>query len=368
MSYSPPSDPFHHSNHNRQSSLPTVYEDNDPYRVVKKSPRLGSISDNSEFDAVHSRTASDSSTSRLYNGAMALPSSNDYEDPYAKCNYKKWRASTISNHNNINNDRANSYLPYSHHQRDPNQKTEPIYIEEYTAPASTTLGMGSMLQDSMTDQINMRPSQQPQIPDYNDKMSTLPQMKKRKQKKRCCGLRYRTIAFISLLSIAIIVVIWYFVWPRIPEMRLDDVDNIGSIQVVTNTTKKSMSTSWLLNMTADNSANWVPTHISSIDVSITDDKTMQTFGNGTSPSMVLAPRTSSIVCIEVDIYYASDSANDTTFQDLYNACGVQVTSNMPFENQQDVLNITLHLTYHIAGIVWPYQRQVPFTGLVCPTS
>jgi len=199
-------------------------------------------------------------------------------------------------------------------------------------------------------------------------MSTLPQMKKRKQKKRCCGLRYRTIAFISLLSIAIIVVIWYFVWPRIPEMRLDDVDNIGSIQVVTNTTKKSMSTSWLLNMTADNSANWVPTHISSIDVSITDDKTMQTFGNGTSPSMVLAPRTSSIVCIEVDIYYASDSANDTTFQDLYNACGVQVTSNMPFENQQDVLNITLHLTYHIAGIVWPYQRQVPFTGLVCPTS
>lgn len=294
---------------------------------------------------------------------MALPS-NDYEDPYAKSNYKKWRASTISN----NNDRANSYLPYSHHQRDPNQKTEPIYIEEYTAPASTTLGMGSMLQDSMTDQINMRPSQQTKIPDYNDKMSTLPQMRKRKQKKRCCGLRYRTIVFITLIFIAIIAVIWYFVWPRIPEMTLDDVDNIGSIQVVTNTTEKSMSTSWRLNMTADNSANWVPTHIKSIDVSITDDKTQQSFGNGSTSAIVLPARTKSFVDIPVDIYYASDSANDTTFQDLYNACGVQVTSNMPFENQQDVLNITLHLTYHIAGIVWAYQRQVPFKGLMCPTS
>lgn len=52
MSYTPP-DPFQHntssssnipSHHTRQSSLPTVYEvttDNDPYRIHKKSPRLG---------------------------------------------------------------------------------------------------------------------------------------------------------------------------------------------------------------------------------------------------------------------------------------------------------------------------------------
>lgn len=44
MSYSPPSDPFQNSNHNRQPSLPTVYEDNDPYRIVKKSPQLGNCS------------------------------------------------------------------------------------------------------------------------------------------------------------------------------------------------------------------------------------------------------------------------------------------------------------------------------------
>lgn len=39
MSYTPP-DPFQH-NHNRQTSLATVYEENDPYRIIKKSPRIG---------------------------------------------------------------------------------------------------------------------------------------------------------------------------------------------------------------------------------------------------------------------------------------------------------------------------------------
>jgi hypothetical protein len=40
MSHSPP-DPYQQQ-HTRQSSLPTVYEDNDPYRImIKKSPRIG---------------------------------------------------------------------------------------------------------------------------------------------------------------------------------------------------------------------------------------------------------------------------------------------------------------------------------------
>lgn len=40
MSYSPP-DLSHH--HTRQPSLPTVYENNDPYRVTRKSPTIGKI-------------------------------------------------------------------------------------------------------------------------------------------------------------------------------------------------------------------------------------------------------------------------------------------------------------------------------------
>ncbi|KAI9475918.1 MAG: hypothetical protein EXX96DRAFT_540486 [Benjaminiella poitrasii] len=352
--------------HIRQSSLQTVYEDNDPYRVVKKTHRLGdSISDGTISDGIHSRTASDSSTSRLYTNASPFSTSNEYEDPYAKSQYKKWRVSTL------NNERANSYLPYSHHARDPNQKTEPIYIEEYTVPASTTLGMGSMLHDGMPpDPFNMRPSQQQnEAGDYTDKMIDLPDIeKRRRKKKRLCGLRYRTIVMILFLFVVVVIVVWYFVWPRVPSLTLNDVDNIGSIQVITNSTKKSMSTSWLMNMTADNTNNWVPTRIKSIDLAITDDSTKQNFGNGSSGFLVLPARKKSFVTIPMSIYYASDAANDTTFQDLYNACGVQVTSNMPFDNKQDVLNVTLHISIQISGLVWATRKQLPYNGLSCPTN
>lgn len=397
MSYSPP-DPFQHnintsSNHTRHPSLPTVYEDNDPYRIVKKnnSPRIGSMSDNgSEFDAVHSRTASDSSTTRLLvhsTGAITLPtlpttSSIDFhDDPYAS--KKKWRHSgstAATSYTTYQHDeRANSYLPYSHHNRDPNQKNEPIYIEEYTAPASTSLGMGSMLQDNINDQINKGSSYLPNHTTthsandpnmYTDKMVNLTSelKKKKRKKKRCCGLRYRTMAALIVLCLIIIGVIIYFVWPRIPVLLLDDVDNVGSIQVVTNSTKKSYSTNWMLNMTADNTANWVPTRISTIDLYITDDKTQQIFGNGTSGAFVLAPRTKSNLVVPMSINYTSTLTNDSTFQDLYNACGVQVTSNMPFEFKQDKLNVTLHVTYHISGIAWPTEKKMPIPNLICPTS
>ncbi|KAI8059961.1 uncharacterized protein B0P05DRAFT_558220 [Gilbertella persicaria] len=348
MSHTPPS----HKTHARQISLPTVYEDNDPYRIVKKSPRIANSDHSSDFDAVHSRTASDSSTSRLY------PLAPDYEDPYAKA-HKKYRH--IS-------DRANSYLPYSHHLRDPNQKTEPIHLQEedYIAPP-LSLGVGSMLQDNITDQINMnrRPSQAPHAP-YTDKI--LPVDIKRRKKKRCCGMRYRTVAFLSLLAVAVIVVVWFFVWPRVPSLSVEDVDNVGTLQVVTNTTKMSLSTQWQLNITADNSDNWVPTRISSIDVTIVDDSTQLAFGAGSTGSLVLSPRKKSAIAIPMDIHYETTLTNDTTFQDLYNACGVQVTSSMPFENQQDVLNVTLHVTFHIAGIVWSPMRDIPIHGLICPTN
>ncbi|KAI8355706.1 hypothetical protein BD560DRAFT_484410 [Blakeslea trispora] len=363
MSRSPAQGLFEQITHARQKSIPTAYEDNDPYRVVKKSPRLGSNSDNSsDFDIVHSRTASDSSTSRLY----PLPtSSHDYEDPYAKLQQKKWRANNLS-------DRANSYLPYSHHQRDPNQKTEPIYIEEYATPQSNSLGVGSMLHDNITDQINMnrRPSQLPnQISEtYADKMAALPVDTKRRKQRRLCGLRYRTLALISVLIIAVIVIVWFFVWPRVPSLFIEDVDNVGTLQVVTNSTKMSFSTQWQLNMTADNTANWVPTHISSLDVSIRDDSTHLAFGNGSASNIVLSPRKKSTIIVPMTINYETMSNNDTTFQDLYNACGVQVTSSMPFENQQDVLNVTLQVTFHIAGIVWSPTQEIPVSGLMCPTT
>lgn len=302
----------------------------------------------------HSRTASDSSTSKLYGGEQA---------------------------------RANSYLPYSHHTRDPNQpqNLEPLYIDSRgEGRCTSSLGVNSMLQQDnyMIDQLNNKKTTSTIINDLNkeekqdyttaDQMLSAAPLRRRKKKKKgtCCGyIRYRTLAVLIFIFTAIIVVIWYFVWPRVPNLILDDIDNIGTIQVITNTTDKSMSTTWRLNLTADNTNNWVPTRISSIDLFITDDKTQQQFGNGTKGFFILPPRKKSNIEMDMSIYYESSNTNDTTFQDLYNACGVQVTSNIPsLDNQQDVLNVTLHVLFHISGIAWSTTRLMPIQGLVCPTS
>lgn len=228
--------------------------------------------------------------------------------------------------------------------------------------------MGSILQDNITDIMpQQQQQQQKQEQDhFTDKLANL--SSERRKSKRVCGLRYRSILLMSLLAIAIVVVVWYFVWPRIPNLALDDVDNVGTIQVLTSSTQKSMSTQWSLNMTVDNTANWVPTRINTIDVIITDDKTQQAFGSGQTGWLVLSPRKKSMISIILDIYYESYNANDTTFQDLYNACGVQVNSNALSESQQGVLNVTLSVTYHISGIVWPTTKNMHINSLICPTS
>lgn len=361
--------------HNKQPSLSTVYEESDPYRVLRKSPRpIGTIAlhifatvtnvcfvvidNNSEFDAFHSRTASDSSTNKT--SLTLTNSANDnYEDPYAKVNYKHKKK--------LSDSRANSYLPYSHHERDPNQKTEPIYIETSQQRPATT--MCSLLTEPPSHIIDF--NKQSHIPNQEKILDLLPDTTtahRKKQIKTYCGLRIRSILFITFIWVAIIIIIWYFVWPRIPKLSLQDVDNIGNIQVVTNTTTKSMSANWLLNITADNTNNWVPTRFKSIDFTIKDEETNELFGNGSISKLTLPGRKSSSITVPMSIYYASDNANDTTFQDLYNACGVQVTANSPFENQQDLLNVTLGITFHIYGIVWSTTRYLPYTGLNCPTN
>ncbi|EIE76016.1 hypothetical protein RO3G_00720 [Rhizopus delemar RA 99-880] len=278
-------DPF------QSRQLPIVYEENDPYRIVKKTPHKLEL-DNS--DIAHSRTASDSSTS-----------------------------------------------------------------------------VGSMLHDSLAEQIDNTRSTSPATAAAKQTdtiIQELAQNKKKKQKTFCCGLGYRSIAFIALLFIVVIAIIWYFVWPRVPNLSVSDVDDNMNIQVVTNSSIKYISTQWNMSLTADNSENWVPTRFDSIDFILSDERTSAVFGNGTLGSTVLSPKKKSLIVVPIDVYYETDSINDATFQDLYNACGVQISSNTPYENSQDLLNITIHVTYHIAGIVWTPTANITVHGLGCPAS
>ncbi|KAG1445051.1 hypothetical protein G6F56_010052 [Rhizopus delemar] len=332
--------------------IPAVQEENDPYRVRKNHRHLNS--DSSDFDIAHSRTASDCSTSKLHN------STTDSNDPYS--HYKQPKKKFISKEPY----RVNSYLPYSNHYRNPKQPfTSFTYIEDELPRASTTLGIGSLLYDNLPD----HPIHPPPIHSVNDQKEMLSELpKKKKQKHICCGLGYRSIALITFLCLSVIAIIWYFVWPRVPGMSLSSASDDTSILVVTNSTINSITMQWNLTLTADNTENWVPTRFHSIDLVLYDHSTSVVFGNGSSKPFVLAAKKKSQIVIPVQLHYETDTLDDATFQDLYNTCGVQVSSSSPSDNTQDLLNVTIHVAYHMVGISWTPTTSINIQGLSCPTS
>ncbi|KAI9025968.1 hypothetical protein CLU79DRAFT_71875 [Phycomyces nitens] len=347
---------FEPPTHRHQDS---AYPDSehDPYRKRKAVPAQSTPLDRDPLDGAHSRQGSDSSTSRLATNAanVALrPIYSDYNtDPYCPSRAPKEKKRLMPTQ------RANSYLPYSRHNRDPAQQPAPIYIEDHLPcfPVPDKEGVVSMLQDDLCILDIHQPPHEPAVPPLDN----LPTRKRRKfWKKR------RTLAGL-VVFLVVVGVIWFFVWPRFPTMALIGADVTNKTDWTTNSTL-SMKTSWRLNMTADNSANWIHTRFTNIAVTVTDVNTQEQFGQGGSGPLVLSGRKRQPISIPVNIYYSTNMAGNRTFQDLYNACGVQVRNPVPAE-QQETLQVIFHITYSIAGIAWTKTDTIqPLNGFSCPTD
>ncbi|KAG0174370.1 hypothetical protein DFQ28_006648 [Apophysomyces sp. BC1034] len=365
----------------RQHESPSIYQGNDPYRAVRKSHRTDSTDSGrevSELEAAHSRTASDSSTSRLATNAITAQPMQQVlqrdlytnydcydDDPYAIPGVDKKK-----NRTRTDPGRANSYLPYSHHQRDPFQPATPIYIEEpLPTPCREEGGVGSMLQDDLVMDMD-QPSPCPPVPAATHRPSPDPEIlseikKKRPKKRYCCGLRLRTIILVAVLFAAVTGTVWFFVWPRVPHTVLDSIDMIKPLDP-SNTTL-SISTTWKVSMKIDNEMNWIPTPITNIAITVLNSHTGVTLGRADSGPMELAPRHKwQAFSVPMNISYSTNKATDPTFKNLYDACGVQIRNLVP-STKQEALQITFQLTYKIAGIAWATTRDIPSPdGIKCP--
>ncbi|CDS05010.1 hypothetical protein LRAMOSA07540 [Lichtheimia ramosa] len=344
------------------------YEENDPYRAVRRE------------DPAHSRSASDSSTRRLTTTPVPDLYNNE-DDPYARnggddSNKRTSRAWAT-------NDRANSYLPYSHHQHDPAAVPAPIYIDD----------VGSMDEQDRTISLQMDPAQSLSSSRVGaTRMNTIQRMqaiteeadaeqafKKRRRKQRwccCCGGKsrrwWRNICIASILTAVIIAVIWYFVWPRVPHLSLMEVDNIDDLnawQNKKNSTLVSFNATWIVNMTADNTENWIPTHIRNMAVRVVNRDTTKIIGQGDSGTLVLAPRTKQLVTLQLSMYYYAPSEDDPTFSDLLSACLVNAQGVSLSGSKQDTgLAIDFLVTTSIAGIAWSTTQNISTpVGFQCPT-
>ncbi|KAF7732030.1 hypothetical protein EC973_007135 [Apophysomyces ossiformis] len=377
----------------RQNKLlaSSIYHNNDPYRAARKSQRtevkdanqplesrIDSTDSNremAEVEGVHSRTASDSSTSRLAtNAIIGQPmqqilqqesyTNYDYydDDPYATPGIDKKK-----NKSRTDTGRANSYLPYSHHQRDPFKPATPIYIEEQPSTPFKERG-GSMLQDDLIMDMDQTPSRLPArtfTPRPTADLEILSEIKKKKPKKRYCGLRLRTLIVIAVFFAAVTGTIWYFVWPRVPRTVVDNIDMIRALDA--SNKSLSISTTWRVSMKIDNEMNWIPTPISNIAIAVLNSETLVALGVANSGPMELAPRYKwQEFSVPMNISYSTNDPNDPTFRNLYDACGIQIRNVVPVAKQQ-LLQIMFQLTYKIAGIAWTTTKAIPIPdGVKCP--
>ncbi|CDH50712.1 predicted protein [Lichtheimia corymbifera JMRC:FSU:9682] len=326
-------------------------EENDPYRAARRDHNNASpCGTPNEQDAAHSRSGSDSSTKKL------TARQNSYnDDPYAR-NERASRP-TI---------RANSYLPYSNHQRDPLAPVPPIYIEDNASiPNDRTI---SFQVDSFTSSSEDR-----KLPQATHKLGDASSLsmpmhsKKRRHQGRCCR-RWRLITLISVLAAAVIAVIWYFVWPRVPILALDDAeDTSNSYSWIkdNNNTIIAYNATWSLNMTANNDQNWIPTRINNMAVTVINHNTSQEIGSGNSGSLILSPKdTQQVVNIPLKFLYWN-GPNDQTFQDLVDVCLLS-TNDVAMSRLR--MHIDLIVTIRIAGIAWSSTQIVsPPEGFMCPT-
>ncbi|KAI9315935.1 hypothetical protein BX666DRAFT_272178 [Dichotomocladium elegans] len=310
--------------------------------------------------AVPSRTESESSISRLATTRYNIYDA--YGDPYAK--QKNRRVASDGLHRTI------AYLPYSHHRIDPNSQKDPAYLEDsrmpsfMTAPASDKELAGSFLHDNIGAEMMEQASKSPIKPCSNERKPTeeasLPKINRRKRRKWCCGLGTRSVLLLAFICCAVIVVVWYFVWPRwVVSIEFDNV-----YAVTQDYSDATVSALWQLNFTIDNSANWVPTRVKEFSVTVMDGSTGIVIGTGSSSPYNLPGRTSDlIISLPVNLFYTSNNPNDTVLMTLMTCVAIPSSSGM---DDPSGIDLKFGVTETISGIAWKHTTIVHPLAVRCP--
>ncbi|KAI9259319.1 hypothetical protein BY458DRAFT_517455 [Sporodiniella umbellata] len=317
----------------------------DPYRVTKK---LVTPDGSYKFDSeAHSESSS-------FQAAEYVSE----QDPYMP--------QRVDKKGMAGSKRANSYLPYSHHGGEAPVSAEGVYLEEelpsFERPA------GSLLHDTIAMTM-MEPDdgyhgQTAAHKNIHTAVPSLIAMKKKRWWTRV-GISGRKLVFFGFLLIIVVILIWFFVWPRVPTLQYTAVD-LDSAPTMTNS---SIQAVWRVNFTVLNGDNWIPTRIQNFAVQAIDTNTEVPFGWGDSGRLMLTGQSiDQVITIPVHINYTSLNPADATFQHLSSACSI-VNQDLASPHTQ-TLGVKFKIVYSIAGIVWhPVSFVSPATThFQCPTN
>ncbi|ORZ17932.1 hypothetical protein BCR42DRAFT_350396 [Absidia repens] len=188
------------------------------------------------------------------------------------------------------------------------------------------------------------------------------------KKRICFGLGRKKVVAIGFAFLALVVLVWYFVWPRAFEMDITGTQVYGNTSYAFQSNDNGVATGfqavWNVSMQADNKANWVPTHVQRLDLIIYDHNTGGKIANATTGSFVLGAKEKRPIFFAATIDFRERKPGDQTLQDLTQACAIAPASGSKVP--QSSLNLLFELTYHISGLIWTYQTQQTDASFLCP--
>jgi hypothetical protein len=142
----------------------------------------------------------------------------------------------------------------------------------------------------------------------------------------CCGLNPRKLVFIVAFFLAMLGMLLYFVIPRVPIFGLQTRNTLIAVpdgsSMLTHHAPTNFSMDMKVTLRADNTAGWVPTHASDLNIEVTDLGTMRRVGLGTMADMSFPGRKKTVFEFPVHFAYASvNVTGDQTWAHWINACG-----------------------------------------------
>lgn len=201
------------------------------------------------------------------------------------------------------------------------------------------------------------------IKKQNTNSALIPAVKKKKWWRKG-GLIGKKLVFIVFIFIAVVAVIWYFVWPRTPTLQFLDAGLLN--ESTANYTSTSMVASWQVNFTVINSDNWIPTNIHNLAINVVEETTGVVFGSGNSGALKLSGRSiDQVISVPIQINFVRN-ADDATLKTLINACRI-INRDISSIAPKQTLEVKFSIVYYIAGIVWhPSASVAPQSYFQCP--
>ncbi|KAI8337585.1 hypothetical protein BC941DRAFT_425672 [Chlamydoabsidia padenii] len=334
----------------------------DPYKPSRNTSKPGSYGNSAGQFASHSTNGHQQSNNYYAN------------DPYAPHSSTQHHYSPDS-HSMMSSNR--SPTPSKHHHKNPSHKgstsnsgysPSPVAMYQEGSPLPSYVAPNTSNDMVYSPQDNIAMDMDDSAPLHTFTTTTKDKPQDIRERGKFCGVGRKNWVTITFAILVIVVIVWYFVWPRAFEMDLNTVslygNNTNHWTTTTSSTgtitTKEFQTVWNISMVADNKDNWVPTRVAGLDLAIFDHDTGIKFANATVGSFVLGAKETKPINFVATIDFLR-ATNEPTMDDFTAACQSSSQQKTPSS-----LNLLFQVTYHISGFIWSYQTQTTSSYFLCP--